>query len=117
MSHFTENEFKCNCSCGMDVQDALKAIIDDAREVAGIPFVITSGARCLNYNRTIGSKDTSSHVRGLAVDIQAKTSRDRFTIINSLMVAGITRIGINFNKGFIHADMDYDKPQDLIFGY
>lgn len=32
------------------------------------PIVISSGYRCLALNRAVGSKDTSHHVRGLAVD-------------------------------------------------
>ena len=33
-------------------------------------FVITSGFRCLKLNRKIGSKDTSQHVHGQAVDFE-----------------------------------------------
>ena len=36
-----------------------------------VPIVITSGYRCLELNRAIGSSDSSDHVRGMAVDFKA----------------------------------------------
>lgn len=42
------------------------------RDHIGKPIKITSGYRNLKYNRSIGSKDTSQHLKGLATDIQVK---------------------------------------------
>lgn len=36
-----------------------------------VPIVITSGYRCPQLNRAIGSTDTSDHVRAMAVDFKA----------------------------------------------
>lgn len=36
-----------------------------------VPIVILSGYRCLPLNRAIGSKDTSDHIKGAAVDFRA----------------------------------------------
>lgn len=42
------------------------------RDLLGdVAIRVTSGFRCLALNRAIGSKDTSAHVRGLAVDFVA----------------------------------------------
>ena len=36
--------------------------------LGGMPVIISSGYRCLALNRAIGSKDTSQHLKGEAVD-------------------------------------------------
>jgi zinc D-Ala-D-Ala carboxypeptidase len=38
----------------------------------GKPLTINSGFRCLTHNRTVGSKDTSQHPKGMACDISGK---------------------------------------------
>lgn len=39
--------------------------------LGGAPILITSGFRCLPVNRALGSKDTSQHPKGEAVDFVA----------------------------------------------
>lgn len=39
--------------------------------LSSTPLIISSGFRCLELNRAIGSKDTSAHVKGLAADFIA----------------------------------------------
>jgi len=45
-------------------------ILQPVRDHFGIPFSPTSGFRCLELNRIIGSKDTSQHTKGQAVDFE-----------------------------------------------
>lgn len=115
--YFDNSEFLCSCGCGRDVTDELKVQLDAARHVAGVAFPLTSGARCPEYNKSISASPTSSHTKGLAVDIAFNSSRAKFKIINALMLMGFRRIGINSSLGFIHVDMDEDKPQDVLFSY
>lgn len=115
--YFSKDEFTCNCGCGMDVQDHVKVAVDQARSIAGVPFPVTSGARCKQYNKDIGASPTSSHTLGLAVDIKFHNSRDKFKIIQALMAVGFTRIGINEKLMFIHVDADTNKPQEVLFSY
>lgn len=42
--------------------------LEKVREILQKPITITSGYRCLDLNRKLGSKDTSSHVVGCAAD-------------------------------------------------
>lgn len=115
--YFSDRELTCNCGkCGMKITDKeFLDMLDKAREIAGIPFIITSPYRCLEYNRSIGSKDTSTHVKGLAVDIKATDSRTRFLIIKALIEVGFTRIGQA--ETFIHVDLDKTKAQNVFWKY
>lgn len=90
--------------------------------ITPIKFHITSGSRSIEKNRQVGGKDDSTHLYGRACDIAAITSRDRFFIVKSLMLAGFTRIGVNFKKKFIHVDdgeyiEELNKEAFVLFGY
>jgi len=89
-------------------------VLDEAREFAGIPFFINSAYRSPTHPESI-KNPTSSHIKGLAVDIKATDSTTRFKIIESLLSVGFTRIGIA--NTFIHVDLDFDKAQDVIWTY
>lgn len=118
LRYFQPHEFQCKCGkCSMTVSVALMLIADEGRYRSGVPWVITSGARCLYWNRKIGSRDTSSHIKGLAIDVKFRNSNDKFRIITALVSMGATRIGINEELKFIHFDIDEDKPQEVLFSY
>lgn len=91
----------------------LLLMLDAARHFAGIPFVINSSYRLRGHNSRVGGVSNSSHLVGLAVDIACSNSFDRFTIINALVRAGFTRIGIG--QHHIHCDIDIEKGQDVIW--
>jgi hypothetical protein len=46
--------------------------LDKVRELLNNPVNISSGYRCLQVNRRIGSKDTSQHVKGEAIDFKCE---------------------------------------------
>ena len=98
--------------------------LDQARGLAGIPFKITSGFRTEAYQDDLtrrcyktAKKGTSPHLKGLAADISVKDSRQRYIVINSLLLAGFTRIGIA--DTFIHVDLStYEgHRQNVIWTY
>ena len=90
------------------------AKLDEAREYANIPFIINSAYRSPTHKESI-KNPTSSHIKGLAVDIKVIDSRQRFLVLDSLIAVGFTRIGIA--DTFIHVDMDFDKSQNVIWTY
>jgi zinc D-Ala-D-Ala carboxypeptidase len=98
---------------GMNV--GFLTMLDSARELAGIPFVINSAFRTEEHNKKVGGKPNSSHLKGLAVDIKATNSRTRFLVLNALIAAGFNRIGIA--DTFIHVDFDLTKDKDVIWTY
>ena len=104
--YFKDIEYK------MDVDFLAK--LDEAREYAEIPFIINSAYRSPEHKESI-KNPTSSHIKGLAVDIKAKDSRTRGVILEALRSVGFTRIGIA--KTFIHVDLDYSKSQNVTWLY
>lgn len=84
---------------GLD--NELVAKLDSARHVADIPFVITSGLRTCAGNQQAMGADHSAHIKGLAVDLGLGHlvqgyDRDnaRFKMVNALLSAGFSRIGV-----------------------
>lgn len=108
----------CRCGCGLSKDDMNQPFLIqlyEAQSYSGNKFNFTSGIRCKDHNKKVGGSDTSSHLLGLAVDIECKTSRDRALIIKALIKAGLDRIGIG--KTFIHVDNDINKAQDVFWLY
>ena len=110
------DELECRCGCGSSVHGEFRELLNEARAIAGAPFTITSGMRCLEYNTKIGSKETSSHVKGIAADIYYTDDLHLARIVHALSRVGFTRIGTNEVKRFVHVDFDKEKPNS-VFGY
>uniref|UniRef100_A0A6M3JEP6 Putative peptidase n=1 Tax=viral metagenome TaxID=1070528 RepID=A0A6M3JEP6_9ZZZZ len=84
--------------------DALFLVqLEKAREIAGVPFIVTSGYRCEKHNAEVGST-SNNHTSGKAADIKADDGPTRGKILKGLYLAGFRRIGISFKGNFIHAD-------------
>jgi len=114
--NFQPTEFKCNgVTCWDKMSYDLLAKLDIAREVAGVPFFITSSWRDEETNRMVGGKPNSAHLRGTAVDIACQSSAERYLIIDALLTSGFFRIGVG--STFIHADVDDDLPSPVIWVY
>ena len=66
LRHFSTVEFRCKCGCGvgMEKMDAdLLQMLDEARELAGIPFPLSSAYRCPKHNKAVGGAHLSAHSR------------------------------------------------------
>jgi hypothetical protein len=92
-------------------------ILDEARDMAEVPFIITSGYRTPEHNREIGGVENSAHTRGFAVDIAANNwgRETRNLVIMCLGLAGFNRIGEAHS--FLHADVDESKPAPATWLY
>lgn len=107
--YFVPEEFKkCtpSCSIGLMSEDLLIAL-DKAREISGYPFIVNSAYRSIAWEKAHGRKGTSSHTKGLAVDLHCESAVVRFYMVYGLIKAGFRRIGIY--PTFIHADLDTSK--------
>ena len=124
MKYFTLEEFDSpdEVGSGSNMQSSTLEMLDNARDIAGIPFKINSGFRTKSHNAYVGGKmpdengkGGSSHLYGYAIDISVTSSAQRATVLNALIKAGFRRIGIA--KTFIHADNDVEKSQDVYWVY
>ena len=93
----------------------LERLVRHIEERAGEELIITSGYRCEKWNRKVGGSPTSSHLKGLAVDIGIDRSRLRYRVIGAAIRLGFHRIGIGTN--FIHLDIDRAKAPRVIWVY
>ena len=87
--------------------------LDLARQMADIPFIITSGLRSTEKNKEVSKATDSSHLKGLAVDIACKNPQEAYCIIRGALMAGFERILLG--EGHIHLDTDPTKTQKVIF--
>lgn len=114
LKYFKLSEFDDAPGTGKNMKKDFLTKLDKARAIADVPFKITSGYRSKETNKRAGGVSTSSHLKGLAADISCKDSSTRQKIVNALIQAGFTRIGIA--DTFIHCDTDKDK-NDAIWLY
>lgn len=89
--------------------------LDLARDIAGFPFIINSGFRSIAHNKKVGGVKNSSHLLGWAADLHCGSGKRRFLMIEALLDAGFTRLGIG--DTFIHVDCDPNKTQMTIWTY
>ena len=111
MIHFNINEFDSPdlIGSGERMNKEFLRMLDNARDLSGIPFKINSGYRTEAKNNAIyaslGKQPIkSSHLQGYAADIHCNNSQERLTILNALIKVGFKRLGIS--KTFIHCDND-----------
>lgn len=86
--------------------------LDQARELAGFPFRITSGRRTPDQNTAAGGVGDSSHLAGLAVDLAAPADPEpRERMLWALGRAGFRRV-FTYTR-HVHVDVDPAKAQDV----
>tara|TARA_R110002096_G_scaffold315242_1_gene509506 strand:+ start:95 stop:445 length:351 start_codon:yes stop_codon:yes gene_type:complete len=113
MSYFETKEFSSPDlpNSGINMDSNFLQLLNNAREIAGIPFKITSGYRSVSHNKKVGGVQNSSHLHGLAADIAIGSGNERYIILNALIKAGFKRLGIA--KTFIHCDTDSSKSNSV----
>jgi uncharacterized protein YcbK (DUF882 family) len=104
--HFATEEIK-------GLSAAFVEKLDQARDIAGVPFIITSGKRTPDQNASAQGVENSAHLRGLAVDLQCTDSVSRFKILQGAFQAGFRRIGVY--TAHIHIDLDDTLPKPVVW--
>lgn len=117
MKYFTYEEFDSPDiqGSGQMMNKDFLCVLDSIREEYGKPIRINSGYRTEAHNEKIGGVKNSSHIKGLAADLDCDSSKQRFELVNICLKHGIKRIGVG--KGFIHIDIDEDKSQYVMWTY
>jgi uncharacterized protein YcbK (DUF882 family) len=123
--YFTTKELACRCGCKLyNINDKFMTRIVKCRkfainlckrfkiDVSNAKFVVTSGCRCLEYNRKVSrtAPETSSHIASKeysshALDIAYSSEMQLLILIGTLFFrGGFTHIGIDVNRKYIHVD-------------
>jgi len=113
--HFTEaTDSKSICSCcgtgGLSI--SILIVLEQIRQLAGKPVVISSGARCAKYNTSIGGSKNSEHkstdddTLSDAVDIHVSdmSTKELHLLVKGLPYANLLGIGYYPKQGFVHVD-------------
>lgn len=112
---FTDNDFftaspKCKIT---DMNDEFLQQLDKARDIAKVPFIVNSAYRTVEHEKKQGRDGSSSHTKGIAVDLKANNSRVRYRVLKGLIKAGFTRIGVY--RTWIHVDADTEKDDEIVW--
>lgn len=104
---FWLREFDCRCTDPACVttylSDELIAGLQELRDAVGL-LTITSGFRCDGHNRSIGGRDGSMHLLGLAADVQSPRLTPRDVEKAAKRIAVFSIGGIGSYKSWIHLD-------------
>lgn len=103
--HFKKHELACRC-CGKlpyengvmsedDYHLRLVSPLEELRNAAGFPFIISSAYRCPLHNTRIGGSRTSRHMDGTAVDILLYGER-AFTLVR--LASGLDWRGVGVSQ-------------------
>lgn len=111
----------CSDGCGMVPTESamwfLNSLAREYRLAFNKDLLVNSGARCAKHNKEVGGVPNSAHVNGMAFDVHYDNSKECYAIVKHLYKMGVPRIGINFNKNFVHFDIDASLPQGVLFKY
>lgn len=91
--------------------------MDVVRRYLNNPIIISSGYRCQELNSKIGSKSTSQHTMGLAVDFKCPRFGTPKEIVNAILTSGIVfdQMILEFNS-WVHLSFveNNNRKQTLI---
>ena len=117
VTHFKSFEFDSADApgSGARMDETFVRLLDALRDACGFPLIVLSGFRTPSHNAAVDGEPNSAHLRGLAADLKALTSHDRFIIKREAMKLGVNRIGTG--TGFVHLDIDRSLPQEVEWLY
>jgi len=107
--YFQDYEIQCKCGCGFIlIVPSFLAKINGLRQIVSQPLTVNSWCRCGPHNAFVGSSVTSSHRKGLAVDLNTPTEYIKYCVLLAAGHEGFRGVGVA--KTFIHLDNDPGKP-------
>lgn len=108
--HFKHSELACPCCGKMNMPQHMLDFIERVRTSLNMKMKITSAVRCGMYNAKLGSKITSAHLQGLAIDVFCPSESYRFKLLAAAFSMGVLGVGIydnpkDLSKKFVHLDL------------
>ena len=120
MSYFTPEELACTHCGKQNFNEEVLATLNQMREEAGFPFVVSSAYRCPEHPIEAKKANLGEHTTGMAVDILV-SGEQAHTLLSLAAAYGVPRIGVN-QKGaranrFIHLGFNEDYPNPTVWSY
>ena len=86
--------------------------LEDVRALLCNPMLVSSGYRSLILNRHLGSRDTSSHAKGLAVDFISPSFGNPEAIVRAIVESNIQydQVILEFNR-WVHLSFAKENPR------
>ena len=86
--------------------------LEDVRALLCNPMLVSSGFRSLILNRHLGSRDTSSHVKGLAIDFISPSFGNPEAIVKAIVESDIQydQVILEFNR-WVHLSFAKENPR------
>lgn len=106
--------YRVGCSYEQLKPEVLAAL-ELMRDALRFDLVVTSAFRSVEHEKEHGRDGTSSHCKGLAVDLAVSSGYERLMLLCAGLSAGFFRVGVG--KNFIHFDMDKSKPNPTCWTY
>ena len=106
-ANFDRDEFECPDCHKVVVRLRLISALQQLRDRVKVPITVTSGYRCMAYNRKVGGVRNSLHVSGEAADIHVHGMTPKEMYGHALMIPDFKDggIGIYVDRKFIHVDV------------
>lgn len=104
--NFNLKEFRCKHCGAVKLHPKLLKLVQELRDILGVPLWFTSAYRCEIHNKAVGGAKNSQHLHGRAVDIPVYiTGLTYWQLFDLVKWLGFTGIGVNPAKGYIHVDV------------
>ena len=86
--------------------------LENVRDILGHPMLISSGFRCHVLNNHLGSKRTSSHTKGLAVDFICPSFGNPHSVVSAIVAANVNydQVILEYDR-WVHLSFHPDKPR------
>jgi zinc D-Ala-D-Ala carboxypeptidase len=87
--------------------------LEYVRDILGHPMLISSGFRCNALNDHLGSKRTSSHTKGLAVDFICPSFGNPRSVVSAIVMANINydQVILEYDR-WVHLSFHPTEPRN-----
>ncbi len=111
MQRFQGYELKCKCGCGLLNYDNLFLMkLEVFRDLLGSRLEVTSGCRCIEYNKAVGGKTSSLHIAegktAMAADVAPLDVKPQKVFILAIKAGFFNEVIWYRDRAFVHLGID-----------
>ena len=102
--NFSPEEIACRGDDTIRINEAALDKLQALRDQIGVPLIVNSAYRSLDYNRQVGGAKHSMHLQGAAFDI-SMANHDPEVFEAAALAVGFTGFGFYPRQNFMHIDI------------